>query len=141
MFSKACTYGIKALGVIAKESLKGRRVKVHYIAKQTSSPKAFTAKVLQKLVKGKIVNSVKGPKGGFEIDKERLHKLRLVDIVYAIDGEDYYNRCVLDISSCNHTNPCELHEPYSKVMHSFNQMIHETTLLELADKSLYGEEE
>lgn len=135
MFSKACIYGIKALGFIVKESQKGNRVKAQFIAKEASIPEAFTAKVLQKLVRANIVKSIKGPKGGFEIDLELLPSLRLADVVYAIDGPDAYSQCVLGNSECNHLNPCEIHERYTVVMNSFLYMIESTTLEELAEKS------
>lgn len=41
------------------------------IAEQINSPVAFTAKILQKLVKSNIVCSVKGKHGGFEIEKNK----------------------------------------------------------------------
>jgi len=35
------------------------------IAEEIDSPTAFTAKILQQLVKNKVIHSIKGPHGGF----------------------------------------------------------------------------
>ena len=69
MFSKACEYGIKATIFIASNSYEKQRVSLKEIAKEIDSPEAFTAKILQNLVRHKIINSVKGAYGGFEIEK------------------------------------------------------------------------
>ena len=60
MFSKACEYGIKASIFIALCSYKGVRVSLKSIAKEINSPEAFTAKILQDLVRHDVINSVKG---------------------------------------------------------------------------------
>ncbi len=65
MFSKSCEYGIKALIYIANYSIKDKRANISFPAEAIDSPTAFTAKILQRLVKGDIVNSRKGPHGGF----------------------------------------------------------------------------
>ena len=59
MFSKACEYGIKAAIFIAINSYEGRRVSPKEIAEEINSPQAFTAKILQDLVRNNIVFSIK----------------------------------------------------------------------------------
>src|SRR5690554_4573082 len=90
MFSKACTYGIKAVIYIANESLEGNRVKLGDVAKSAGSPEAFTAKILSTLTKHNIINSFKGPSGGFDIDFNRMKSLSVSEIVFAIDGDSVY---------------------------------------------------
>ena len=72
MFSKACEYGIKATIYIAMQSMQNSRVSLKDIAKEIDSPVAFTAKILQQLARNKIVESVKGPTGGFQIEKKKI---------------------------------------------------------------------
>ena len=75
MFSKACEYGIRASIFIAKNSFEGNRVSPKEISEKINSPQAFTAKILQDLVRHKIIKSVKGAHGGFEIDKDEISKI------------------------------------------------------------------
>ncbi|MBX7261402.1 MAG: Rrf2 family transcriptional regulator, partial [Chitinophagales bacterium] len=90
MFSKACEYGIRATVYIADQSKQSNRAILKDIAKEIDSPEAFTAKILQQLVKSGIVHSVKGINGGFEISKDKISNLKLADVVLAIDGEGIY---------------------------------------------------
>src|SRR5690554_4213858 len=106
MFSKACEYGLKAVLYIATQSLKDKRVKMGGIAKNIDSPEAFTAKTLGILVKNDIVDSLKGPSGGFAIDKNKMKSIKLSQIVFALDGDSIYNGCALGLKNCESTNPC-----------------------------------
>ena len=65
MFSKECEYGIKASTYIALQSLQERSVSLKEIAEEIDSPVAFTAKILHQLAKNHILDSSKGPSGGF----------------------------------------------------------------------------
>jgi Rrf2 family iron-sulfur cluster assembly transcriptional regulator len=47
------------------------------ISKEIDSPIAFTAKILQTLVKNNIINSVKGSTGGFEADLKKIKKNKI----------------------------------------------------------------
>ena len=87
MFSKACEYGIRAAVYVALQSLDGRRVSVNEIAEEIDSPIAFTAKILQQLSRSKVIHSVKGPTGGFELDRTEMDTVKLSMIVHAIDGD------------------------------------------------------
>ena len=60
MFSKACEYGIKASIFIAINSYEGKRVSPKEIAKEIDSPEAFTAKILQALVKNNVITCIYG---------------------------------------------------------------------------------
>lgn len=131
MFSKACEYGIKAAGFIAVKSHLGRRVSLNEIAEEINSPIAFTAKVLQQLTKNGIVDSVKGPAGGFEINKNKLDKIRLSKIVSAIDGDSIYKGCGLGFQNCNESKPCLLHHKFVHIRNDLRQMLETTSLLDL----------
>ena len=132
MFSKACQYGIKACTYIALQSLQKRRVNIKDIAKEINSPEAFTAKILQKLAKNNIVNSVKGPSGGFFIERENIEKIKLGDIVFSIDGDSLYNGCGLGLAQCNSEKPCPMHDKFVHIRGHLKTMLQNTNLYELA---------
>lgn len=132
MFSKACEYGIKASIFIAINSFEGNRVSPKEIAEKIDSPQAFTAKILQALVKHKIVNSVKGAYGGFEIDKKDISKIKLSQIVTAIDGEKLLSGCGLGFKVCNEDHPCPLHDQFVFIRKDLKDMLENTNLELLA---------
>lgn len=65
MFSKATKYAIKSVIYVWTKSLEDRIVGTKEIGSEINAPEAFTAKILQSLVKAKIIGSNKGPKGVF----------------------------------------------------------------------------
>lgn len=132
MFSKACEYGIKASIYIALNSYDGKRVSLKEIAKEINSPEAFTAKILQDLVRSKIINSVKGAYGGFEIEKEHIASIKLSQIVNAIDGDSIYHGCGLGLDVCDANHPCPVHDQFITVRNELKQMLETTNLEQLA---------
>jgi len=132
MFSKACEYGIRATIYIAMQSLEGNRVNLKEIAAAIDSPVAFTAKILQQLVKNNIVESVKGAKGGFQIERSRIDSIKLNQIVSAIDGDEIFKGCALGLSECNETLPCPVHFKFKEIRDDLEHMTKETSIYELA---------
>lgn len=132
MFSKACEYGIKASIYIALNSYDGKRVSLKEIAKEVNSPEAFTAKILQDLVRHKIINSVKGAYGGFEIDKENIASIKLAQIVNAIDGDGIYHGCGLGLDVCDANHPCPVHDQFITIRNELKYMLEKTNLEQLA---------
>lgn len=132
MFSKACEYGIRAAVYIALQSLEGRRVSVAEIADEIDSPVAFTAKTLQLLTRNNIVKSIKGPNGGFEIEREDMDSVKLSMIVKAIDGDQIYVGCGLGLKKCNADQPCPLHDKFVDIRSNLRKMLTNTSLYELA---------
>jgi len=132
MFSKACEYGIKASIFIAISSYEGKRVSPKEISKEIDSPQAFTAKILQDLVRHNIINSVKGAYGGFEIDKNNIASIKLSQIVNAIDGDKIYKGCGLGLHTCDEDHPCPVHDKFKIVRTELKDMLETTNLEQLA---------
>lgn len=132
MFSKACEYGIRASIFIAKNSYEGKRVSPKKISEEINSPQAFTAKILQDLVKHNIINSVKGAYGGFEIDKKDIASIKLSQIVEAIDGDSIYSGCGLGLEKCDENHPCPVHDKFAIIRENLKNMLENTNLEELA---------
>lgn len=132
MFSKACEYGIKAAIFIAKNSYEGKRVNPKEISEEINSPQAFTAKILQALVRHQVINSVKGAHGGFEIEKEQISSIKLSQVVNAIDGDSIYKGCGLGLETCDEQYPCPVHDKFKAIRNNLRDMLENTTLEELA---------
>lgn len=132
MFSKACEYGIKAAIFIAQESMKGNRASLKEVADAIDSPVAFTAKILQSLAKDEIIDSVKGPTGGYEITDSQLCNATLLNIVSAIDGEALFDGCGLGLKACNEYKPCPVHFHYKAIRDELKCMLQTTTVGDLA---------
>ena len=123
MFSKACEYGIKASIYVAGQSMLGKRASLKDIATEINSPVAFTAKILQLLAKNNILESTKGPSGGFEISKDKIKNIKLAAIVSAIDGDSIFNGCGLGMETCSEVKPCPVHYKFKEIRESLKKMM------------------
>lgn len=132
MFSRACEYGIRAAIYIALQSRDGKRVGLKDISREINSPEAFTAKILQQLVKNDIIDSVKGPSGGFSIEARGANKITLSQIVSAIDGDSIFNGCGLGLKVCSEQHPCPVHDKFKAIREELRNMLEKTNLGELA---------
>lgn len=132
MFSKACEYAIKATLQIAQQSQQGKRASLKDIAKAIDSPEAFTAKILQQLARQGLIQSIKGPNGGFDLNEEES-SLKLSQIVKAIDGDQIYKGCGLGLKQCNEHKPCPVHDKFKAIRQDLSNMLENTSVHELAN--------
>lgn len=138
-FSKTCEYALRAVFYIASKSHEGQRVGIKEIAENINSPEHFLGKILQKLSKDGVIQSIKGPNGGFYLDAEGLNK-PLANIITALEGNDIFIGCGLGLSYCSESNPCPLHDEFKKVRNQLTYMLYNTSIgafnLELLNGSL-----
>lgn len=129
MFSKTCEYAIRAMMFIAQKSEAGVKVGIKEISKGTSAPEHFIAKILQDLSRKGLVQSVKGPNGGFFLE-ERSKKNTIADIVKAIDGDKLFTGCALGLRNCSETRPCPLHDEFKAIRKGIYSMLQSSTVVE-----------
>ncbi len=132
IFSKACEYGIRAAIYVAQKGLKDERCSLKDISEQVGSPEAFTAKILQKLVRAAVIKSNKGAAGGFGVDAAIVKKIKLADIIIAIDGSVNERHCALGLERCSEDEPCPVHNKFKHIKRDLVAMIYNTTLYEMA---------
>lgn len=133
ILSKTEEYAIKAAVFIAHKSISEERTNLKEISEEIDSPEAFTAKILQTLVRHKIINSTKGAGGGFSIDYSKAKKVKLIDIVTALDPLYDKKGCVLGLSQCSESNPCPIHHKYKPVKAEILSLLRKTSLQELSE--------
>ncbi|MCX6149154.1 MAG: Rrf2 family transcriptional regulator [Ignavibacteriales bacterium] len=134
IFSKKCEYGIQAVLYLAAH-LSDEVVRVDVIAKALKIPKEFVSKILQSLREHGIIESKKGKAGGFSLAKSPT-KIKLIEIVEAIDGLDVFNTCVLGFPHCHPDHPCPLHNKWGKLRTEAYNMLSEETLDQFKEKTL-----
>jgi len=77
----------------------GERLSVHQIADKLSISADHLSKVMQRLAKAGLVDSIRGPGGGFALTKAS-GKVRLLDIYEAIEGKFEHAGCILPKGVC-----------------------------------------
>lgn len=143
MLSNTCKYGIRALVYIAVSSKNGEKIGIKKISGDLNLPMPFLAKILQSLAKQKILNSSKGPHGGFSLVRDP-RDISLLEVVKAIDGEDVFSKCVLHNDNCksiDHTKvACTLHEDYVKARHRIEKLFDGKTVQNLVSTAKNSDE-
>lgn len=76
-----------------------QRLSTREIAGILNGSEAHLAKVLQRLSRAGIVNSTRGPKGGFNLSKP-ADRISLLDVWEAIEGPLEPSNCLLDKPIC-----------------------------------------
>jgi Rrf2 family protein len=113
MFTKSTEYALRAVVYLAKNSSEEKRFGIKTIAQSLGFPEPYLAKVLQHLVRRKIIQSSKGPNGGFQASKQTM-EISLLEIIDANEGLDFFNRCGLGLVECEDSKPCPIHNEYGK---------------------------
>lgn len=134
IFSKKCEYGLQAVLYLAAQ-MDRELISAEEIANKLSIPKEFVSKILQSLTESGIVNSRKGKSGGFAIAKDPK-RIKLIDIVAAIDGLSMFSSCVLGFPHCNPENPCPLHDKWGELRSKAYSMLTDENLDHFREKTL-----
>jgi Rrf2 family protein len=132
MFSKACEYAIRATAHIARQSLNSERASLVDISKAIDSPVAYTAKILQQLVKTGIISSTRGKNGGFYISGQEMNKRMISEIVFAFDGNAIYTGCGLGLETCSPEQPCPAHQQFVNIRNELKDALEKTTVGSMA---------
>ena len=137
MFSKTCEYALRAVFFIAQRTADGGRVGIKEVASHIDAPEHFLAKVLKNLSKEGIMQSVKGPNGGFYIDPRDL-KRPLADVVKAVDGNGIFKGCGLGLEQCSSERPCPLHNEFMVVRNQLETMLNNLSIGEFSEELNLG---
>lgn len=132
MISKTCGFGIRGVVLLAVKSSEHRNIGIHEIAEELDTPQHFMGKILQDLVRKRIIFSIKGPNGGFYVKPETL-QLPLIKIVEAIDGLGVLKKCYMGREECSDENPCPLHNEFTTCRNQIFKTFREKTVGDLMD--------
>lgn len=86
------------------------RISASTIAEAQSIPSQFLLKILRKLRQKDLIKSFMGVKGGYVLNK-KAKDITLRDVIEAIDGPIYLNRCLQNPAECNQFPiNCQVHK-------------------------------
>jgi Rrf2 family protein len=127
IFSKTCEYAMRAVFFIAHRTADGGRAGIKEIAAGIDSPEPFLAKILQDLSRRGVVQSAKGPNGGFYVD-DKILKMPLSAIVEAVDGNGIFTGCGLGLEYCSEENPCPIHHEFKAIRNQIQELLQATKI-------------
>lgn len=132
MLSLTCKTAIKAVIYLASKFESGEKAGIKEIADFIYASEHTVGKLLQTLVKEKVINSAKGPTGGFYITAKQKDQ-SILSIIDAIDGKEVFDECGLGLSKCSSTHPCPIHNDYKIIRDQFKAICQQKRVSDLCE--------
>ena len=107
----------------------GTKVSASEVAKKEHLPQAITYKVLNSLLKSKLIGSMRGVNGGYYL-KCDLTNTTLYDICIALGEDMSITECVREGYDCinNRCGECILNKEFNRIQSPLNRELQMTTL-------------
>jgi Rrf2 family protein len=133
IYSQSSKYAIRAFVNLASLP-DGHFAMVKNIAEEEQIPLHFLAKILQQIARKGLLKSSKGPTGGFCL-KVPAKKLKLIDVIDAVEGLNNFTACAGGLADCNAANTCPLCERWKPVQSRIMVFLEKTTIADLVRDS------
>ena len=127
--SKTTGYGILALCCVAYRY--SRRVFGRTIAECTDIPKPYLTKILSSLVEAGLLDGKRGYRGGFRLSRPPSD-VSVEEIVDALEGVDWDQRCLLGLDCCTGDHRCPTHDFWLVTKHQIRTELSRLRLDEVA---------
>jgi Rrf2 family transcriptional regulator, iron-sulfur cluster assembly transcription factor len=131
MLSNTSKYALRGLIYLSKYSKDDNRIGIKKISEDLKISSPFLGKILQNLVKQKLLVSTKGPNGGFSLSK-KPEEISLWDIVTMVDGEEFFTNCLIGLRPCVTHDPskplCPVHVQYDELRKQTTAFYKQTSL-------------
>ena len=134
MFSKTFGHAIRATTFTAMHGINGAKVSLSDLSKQLEIPHHFLGKIMQDLVRNGILDSTKGPHGGFFANGSTMNT-KLIDILKITDGVLLFEQCALGMKHCNAKRPCLLHHDFALCRDGMLKILAVKTIQELSNQT------
>lgn len=135
IFSKATSYGIRALAYIASQP--ERLCGLQEIAEHEAIPPAYLRKILGELRRHRLLRSVKGIHGGYELGRAP-DAITLWEVFKVLEPDPYMDECLLGNRVCSPESACAFHEDWSKVRKDLVSLLETRTIFEAATEISKG---
>ncbi len=137
MLSNQSKYAIRAILCLSINSNSKKKMGSKEIAEKIDIPAPFLAKIFQSLSKAKLIQSIKGPNGGFYLTEAEKQN-NLLDVIACIDGLDKFNECFIGLPKCSDENPCAIHHIVSPFKEKLTEELTGKTIADFAEETKNG---
>lgn len=131
MFSQTSEYAIRALIEIATRE-EGEHVLSAELGESLGIPPHYLSKILQQLVRTRVLKSVRGRSGGFRLARP-ASSIVLRDIVEPFEDMRKYEECILGQPVCTEAGACPLHEFWKDVRERYIEELETKSLADVKD--------
>jgi len=130
LYTISAGYAARALIYLACNGKAGP-IQVQKIASAESIPKYFLAKILNCLSQKDMVESVKGPGGGFCLSRP-ASRIKVGQILELFNGVEHLDQiCILGLDKCQEKKSCALHKEWKKFRQTLKKRVAQLTIEDL----------
>ncbi len=132
--SKLADYGVVILAELSKAP--GVLLSAAELSGRTALPEPTVSKVLKTMVKGALVESVRGVKGGYRIQNP-AQEITLARVITVVDGPIALTGCSEEGQNglcCNREGSCSMKGRWQGVNMVMKQALEKVTLADLMEK-------
>lgn len=129
--TKKADYGLIALKHLAVNSGGVSSSSAKAIADCYGIPLPLLAKILQKLTKIGLLQSLPGVNGGYRLARE-ANKITALEVIRAIDGPIILTSCFTEHGECGHSDRCTVREPLRRVHEGILSLLNTITISDMS---------
>ncbi|MGD8276613.1 MAG: Rrf2 family transcriptional regulator [Gemmatimonadota bacterium] len=130
MISRTSGYALEALLVIARRN--GRMTRATQLADELGIPGNYLSKILNALTRAHILESERGPTGGFRLARSAA-EISILDTVSVFEDTGSVRQCLLGRGRCQDDDSCPLHAQWKAVSTPVFDYLRETRLGDLVN--------
>ena len=134
VLTKRVNYGIKGLLNLSKNR---KHSFLKKISLDEDIPESYLAKIFQVFVQRGILESKKGPNGGFYLAKE-LGDISVGKIVECLEGEPNLEKCPFAFNGCEAKDECELYLTWKRTEVERYETLKRITIRDILETCLGG---
>ncbi len=112
--SKKSDYALIAMKHLAMRPDGGASSSAREISESYDIPLELLAKVLQRLVRARLLVSVQGTRGGYRLARQ-APAISVADVIQAVDGPVTVTACSADDHNCDQYTKCSIRDPLWKI--------------------------
>lgn len=129
--SKKSDYALIAMRHLATRPDGGASSSAREIAESYDIPLELLAKVLQRLVRSRLLVSVQGTRGGYRLGRA-APAITVADVIQAVDGPVTVTACSPDDHTCDQFSKCSIRDPLWKIKSRILEALNTMTMAEMA---------
>jgi len=129
--SKKSDYALIAMKHLALRPESGASSSAREISESYDIPLELLAKVLQRLVRARLLVSVQGTRGGYRLGRSAA-TISVADVIQAVDGPVTVTACSTDDHTCDQFTKCSIRDPLWKIKNRILETLTTVTVAEMA---------
>jgi Rrf2 family protein len=132
--SKKSDYALIAMKHLATRSDGGTSSSAREISEAYDIPLELLAKVLQRLVRSRLLVSLQGTRGGYRLARQ-ASMISVADVIQAVDGPVTVTACSTDDHNCDQYSKCSVRDPLWKIKNRILDALNTVSVAEMAAES------